>query len=109
MGMIKQKGKTQKIRLDWKNMGTEEIFPGTPMGDDGQIHNDEKAKGITMDTLTTPWHGVADILIVGEVDEKEAERSSGIKLSAKAKKALSDITFTGVNRGAAKKTDKGSK
>ena len=105
----KGKGKTKNIRLDWKNMGTDEVMLGTPMGEDGTIHNDEKAVGLLTKTVTTPWCGTADILVSGEVDKKEVEELSGVKITAKAQKALHDINFSGSSRGAGKKAVKSGK
>ena len=106
---VNKTGKTKNIRLDWKNMGTDEVLTGTPMGEDGTIHNDEKAAGLLLQTVTTPWHGTADILVSGDVDKAELEKASGVKVTAKAQKALHDITFSGSPRGAGKKAAKSSK
>ena len=102
-------GKTKSIRLDWENMGQDEVLTGTPMGEDGTIHNDEKAVGLLLQTVTTPWNGTADILVSGDVDTDGLEKTSGVKISPKAKKALHDITFSGSSRGAGKKAAKSSK
>lgn len=96
--LVKSKGKVETIKLDWDNIEPDEILAGTPIGEDGQIHNDGKAKGVLVRTVSRLWDGTADILVAGDVDTLEAETIAGVAINSKAKKALHDITFSGDSR-----------
>jgi hypothetical protein len=87
------KGKFQRIQIDWDSIDGTAIPAGTPLGADGQIHNDGAALGILTSSVSYPWNGTGDILTAGYVDRAEAEAASGLVLSNEAQAALHDVKF----------------
>ncbi len=90
------KGKVERVTLDWANITPTEVQAGTPIGADGQIHNDGSAKGLLMRTVNEPWDGTAEIITAGYVDKVEAQELSGLTLTNEAQCAMHDIHFAGV-------------
>ena len=89
------RGRIEWIELDWDNITPSEIPAGTPIGADGQIHNDGSAKGLLIRTANEPWSGKVEIITAGYVDKVEAESLSGLTLSNEALCALHDIHCAG--------------
>lgn len=96
--LSKAKGKKIEIALDWANIEDDALGAGTPIGSDGQVHNDGQAVGVLMDTADRLWSGTVVVLCAGYVDKEEAETLSGITLTNEAQAALHDIKFSGEDR-----------
>lgn len=82
-------GKVKKITVDWANIDADTVDAGTPMGNDGQVHNDAEAIGMLMNRITKPWDGTCDVLVAGFVDVAEV----AVELADAAINAMHGIRF----------------
>ena len=90
MGMLKNiKTKEGRwITLDWDHIDGDVIEAGMPIGEDGQIHNDEAAVGILLKSCDRAWNHRAEVMIEGRIDEAERQALTGIELSKACLNAL---------------------
>lgn len=85
------KPKYMETAVTWGD--AQEIAAGTPVDAAGAVANDETAIGILAETINRPWSGKMKVIVAGFVDIDAAEESSGLTISAAAKKAMHGIKF----------------
>lgn len=101
MGMLNnvKVKEAQWITLDWANIEGNVVEAGTPIGADGQIHNDANAIGILLKSCDRVWNHKGEIMIEGRIDEAERQELTDAALSDACRNALHTIQLVsdGVN------------
>ena len=92
-GELTCKGKKRYIKVNWDAIGTDTLLAGTPIGADGEIHNDNAACGIVVRDITKRYQSDALTICEGWLDKAEAAEMSGITLSNECLLTLDAITF----------------
>lgn len=88
-------GSTAAVKIKWDRI-TLPLKEGTPVNIGGNIANDGTAVGLVINTVRTKPIGVFDklmVLVSGDVELAEVEKSAGITLTTDAKAAMSAINF----------------
>ena len=94
MGMLtKYSGKQRWIDIDWDHVEADYIEAGTPIGGDGQIHNDSDALGILIKAVDREYRTDGEILVHGFCDEADRLAVSGLQLTTECKIALQGIVL----------------
>ena len=87
------------IPINWDAIEGDEIKAGMPMDKDGNVANNARIYGITMDRLIRGRNKEGRVIISGAFDFEEAEANCGVHISDAARSALKNVWCTSGGSG----------